>query len=119
MTAAVSTTSASSPERASMYTNKRVALASPAKFGTEKQKQKDEGGQPVASKTLPRAAHNQEGVRTMDEMVRSMEEYKAAQKAKMAPLEQLVHEEEQESLAKEAARLLRNKVKREHYAGIA
>jgi hypothetical protein len=53
----------------------------------------------------------------MDEMVRSMEEYKAAQKAKMAPLEQLVNKEKQESLAKEAVRLHRIKVKGEHYAG--
>jgi hypothetical protein len=119
VTAAVSTTSASSPARASMYSKKRVALASPAKFDTEKQKQKEEGGHPVASKILHSAVRKQEGVRTMEEMVQSMEEYKAAQKAKMAPLEQLVNEEEQESLAKEAARLLRIEEKGEHYAGIA
>ena len=34
VTAAVSTTSATSPARVSMHTKKRVALASPAKFGT-------------------------------------------------------------------------------------
>ncbi len=119
VTAAVSTTSASSPARASMYTKKRVALASPAKFGTEKQKQKNEGGHPVASKILPSAVRKQEGVQAMEEMVRSMEEYKAAQKPKMAPLEQVVNKEEQESLAKEAARLLRLKAIGEHYAGIA
>jgi len=41
------------------------------------------------------------------------------QKVKMAPLEQAVNKEEQESLAKEAARLVRIKGKEEHYAGIA
>jgi hypothetical protein len=52
-----------------MYTKKRVVLASPAKFGTEKQKQKDEGGHPVALKILNSAVRKQEGVRTMEEMV--------------------------------------------------
>ena len=55
----------------------------------------------------------------MEEMELSMEEYKIMQKVKMAPLERVVHEEEQESLAKEAARLVRIKGKEEHYAGIA
>jgi hypothetical protein len=36
VTAVVSTTSAKSPERENTYTKKRVALASPAKFGTGK-----------------------------------------------------------------------------------
>ena len=48
-----------------------------------------------------------------------MEEYKARQKEKMAPLERVVNEEEQESLAKEAAKLVRRKEKEAHYAGIA
>jgi len=100
-----------------MYTKKRVALASPAKFGTEKQK--DEGGQIVAPKFLPRALLKQEGDRTMEEMEHSMEKYKAMQKVKMAPLEQLVNKEEQESLAKEAARVFRIQMKGDHYAGIA
>ena len=42
----------------------------------------------------------------MEEMELSMEEYKIMQKVKMAPLERVVHKEEQESLAKEAARLV-------------
>ncbi len=79
VTAAISTTSAGSPARASMYTKKRVALASPAKFyGTE---------QPAAPKILPSAVRKQEVARTMEEMKLSMEEYKAMQKVKMAPLE--------------------------------
>jgi hypothetical protein len=41
----------------------------------------------------------------MEEMECSREEDKATRKAKMAPLKQLVNEEEQESSAKEAARL--------------
>jgi len=55
----------------------------------------------------------------MEDMELSMEEYRITQKVKMAPLERVVHEEEQESLAKEAARLVRIKGKEEHYAGIA
>ena len=55
----------------------------------------------------------------MEELELSIEEYKEIQKEKMAPLEWVVHEEEQESLAKEAARLVRIKVMEEHYAGIA
>jgi hypothetical protein len=55
----------------------------------------------------------------MEEMELSMEEYKTMQKVKMAPLERVVNEEEQESLAKEAARLVRIKVKEEHFARIA
>ena len=76
-----------------MYTKKRVALVSPAKFGTK---------QPAAPNVLPRAVRKQEVDWTMEEMELSMEEYKAMQKVKMAPLEHVVNEEEQESLAKEA-----------------
>jgi hypothetical protein len=103
VTAALSTTSAVSPAWVSIYTNKRAALASPAKFGTKRQK--DEGNHPFASKISPSAVGKQEFDRTMEEMERSREEEKATRKAKMAPLEQLVNEEEQESSAKEAARL--------------
>ncbi len=101
MTAALSTTSAVSPARVSIYTNKRAALASPAKFGTKRQK--DEGNHPFASKISSSAVRKQEIDRTMEQMERSREEDKAMQKAKMAPLEQLVNKEEQESSAKEAA----------------
>ena len=55
----------------------------------------------------------------MEEMELSMEEYKARQKVKMAPLERVVNEEEQESLAKETAKLVRRKEKEAHYARIA
>ena len=97
VTAVVSTTSAKSPARANAYMKKRVALASPAKFGT---------GKLAAPKILPSEVRKQEVVRTMEEMELSMEEYKTMQKGKMAPLERVVQEEEQESLAKEAARLV-------------
>ena len=110
VTAAVSTTSARSPARANTYTKKRVALASPAKFGT---------GKLAAPMILPSEVLKQEVVRTMEEMEHSMEEYKIMQKVKMAPFERMVNKEEQESLAKEAARLVRIKGKEEHYAGIA
>jgi hypothetical protein len=110
VTAAVSTTSARSPARASLYTKKRVALASPAKFGA---------GKLAAPMFLPSEERKQEVGRTMEEMELSMEEYKARQKEKMAPVERLVNEEEQESLAKEAAKLFRRKEKEAHYAGIA
>ena len=110
VTAAASTTSARSPARASMYTKKRLALASPAKFGT---------GKLAAPKILPSKVCKQEVVQTMEEMELSMKEYMTMQKVKMAPLERVVHKEEQESLAKEAARLVRIKWKEEHYAGIA
>jgi hypothetical protein len=104
VTAALSTTTSNSPARASIYTKKRVALASPAKFGNDQKK--DNVGHPVTSKVLPSAVHKQKATRTMEDMERSMEEYKATQKVKLAPLEQLVNEEEQESLAKEAARVI-------------
>jgi len=70
---------------------KRVALASPAKFGTKKL---------AVPKILPSEVCKQEVVQTIEEMDFSMEEYKIMQKVKMAPLERVVHEEE-------------------HYAGIA
>ncbi len=117
MTAALSTTSTVSPTRVSVYTNKRAALASPAKFGTERQK--DEGNHPFASKISPSAVRKQEFDRTMEDMERSREEDKATWKAKMAPLEQLVNKEEQESSVKEAARLAQIKIKGEHYDKIA
>ncbi len=117
MTAALSTTSAVSPARVSIYTNKRAALASPAKFGTERQK--DKGNHPFASKISPSAVRKQEFDRTMEEMECSREEDKATRKPKMAPLEKLVNKEEQESSAKEAARLARIKMKGEHYDKIA
>ena len=97
VTAAVSTTSAKSPARTNACTKKRVALASPAKFST---------GKLAAPKILPSVVRKQEVVRTMEEMELSMEEYRIMQKVKMAPLERVVHEEEQESLAKEAERLV-------------
>jgi hypothetical protein len=103
VTAALSTTSKVSPARVSIYTRKRAALASPAKFGTERQK--DKGNHPFASKISPSTVCKQEFDQTMEEMERSREEDKATRKAKMAPLEQLVNKEEQESSAKEAARL--------------
>ncbi len=110
VSAAVSTTPAKSPACTNAYTKKRVTLASPAKFGT---------GKLAAPKILPSKVRKQEVVRIMEEMELSMEEYKTMQKVKMAPLERVVQEEEQESLAKEAARLFRIKGKEEHYAGIA
>ena len=110
VTAAVSTTSAKSPERANTYTKKRVALASPAKFGT---------GKLTDPMILPSEVRKQEVFRTMKDIKLSMEGYKIMQKVKMALLERVVNEEEQESLAKEAARLVRIKGKEEHYAGIA
>ena len=108
VTAALSTSFARSPARASMYTKKRVALASPAKFAAG-----------AAPRVLSQEVRKQEVVRTMEEMELSMEEYKARQKVKMAPFEQVVNEEEHESLVKEAARLVRLKEKEAHYAGIA
>ncbi len=102
VTAALSTTTAVSPARVSIYTNKWAALASPAKFGTKQQKGK---GNHPASKISPSAECKQEFVRTMEEMERSREKYKATGKAKMAPLDQLVNKEEQGSAVKEAARL--------------
>jgi hypothetical protein len=117
VTTALSTTSAVSPARLSTYTNKRAALASPAKFGAERQK--DKGDHPFASKISPSAVRKQEFDRTMEEMECSREEDKAKGKAKMAPLEQLVNKEEQESSAKEAARLACIKMKGEYYDKIA
>jgi len=59
VTAAVSTTSAKSPARVNTYTKKRVALASPAKFGT---------GKLAAPMILPSEVRKQEVVRTMEDM---------------------------------------------------
>ena len=103
VTAALSTTPAVSPAWVSIYMNERAALASPARFGTKWQK--DEGNHQFASKISPSAVRKQEFVQTMEEMECSREEDKATRKAKMAPLERLVNKEEQESSAKEAARL--------------
>jgi hypothetical protein len=89
---------------------KRVALASAAMFGT---------GKLTAPMGIPSEVCKQEVFRTMEDMKLSMENYKITQKVKMAPLERVVNEEEQKSLAKEAARLVRIKGKEEHYAGIA
>ncbi len=103
MTAALSTTTAISPAHVSIYTNKRAALASPAKFGTEQQNVK--GDHHVAPKISPSAEHKQEFNQTMEENECLREEDKAVQKARMAPLEQLVDKEEQRSTTREAARL--------------
>jgi hypothetical protein len=116
VTAALLTTTAVSPARVSIYTNKRAALASPAKLGTKQQKGK---GNHPASKISPSAERKQEFDRTMEEMECSREEYKTTRKAKIAPLEHLVNKEEQESTAKEAARLTQIKVMGEHYYEIA
>jgi hypothetical protein len=116
VTAALSTTTAISLSRVIIYTNKMAALASPAKFGTKQQKGK---GDHPAFKIPPSTERKQEFNQTMEEMECLREEYKATRKAKMDPLEQLVNEEEQESAAKEAARLTRIKVIGEHYYEIA
>ena len=55
----------------------------------------------------------------MEESELSMEEYKARQKVKMAPLERVGNKKEQERLAKEAASLVRIKGKEANYAGVA
>jgi hypothetical protein len=102
VTAALLTTTAVSPARVNIYTNKRTALASSAKFGTKEQKGK---GNHPASKISPSTERKQEFDWMMEEMECSREEYKATRKAKMAPLEFLLNKEEQESAAKEAARL--------------
>ncbi len=116
VTAALLTTTAVSPARVNIYTNKRTALASSAKFGTKEQKGK---GNHPASKISPSTERKQEFDWMMEEMECSREEYKATRKAKMAPLEFLLNKEEQESAAKEAARLTWIKVIREHYYEIA
>ena len=64
VTAAVSTTSAASPARVSMYTKKRAALSSPATLGT---------GKLAALMGLPSEVCTQEVVRTLDESELSME----------------------------------------------
>ncbi len=82
---------------------KRAALASPAKFGTEQQNVK--GNHRVAPKISPSAECKQEFDQTMEENECLREEDKAVPKARTAPLEQLLDEEEQRSTAREAARL--------------
>jgi hypothetical protein len=103
VTATLLTTTAISPARVSIYTNKRAALASPAKFGTNQHNVK--GDHCVAPKIFPSAECKQEFNQTMEENERLREEDKVVQKARTAPLEQLVDEDEQRSATREAARL--------------
>jgi hypothetical protein len=107
VTAASSTSTAASPARVSIYTNKRAALASPAKFGTKQQPSKgDHSGIATISSSAERKS---EFDRTLEELERSREIDKAARRAKTAPLEQMVDNEERRSDAKEAARVTRIK----------
>ncbi len=103
MTAALSTTTVFSQACVSIYTNKRAALASLAKFGTKQQNVK--GNHCIAPKISLSAERKQEFDQTMEENKCLREEDNAVQKARMAPLEQLVDKEEQRSAPREAARL--------------
>jgi hypothetical protein len=103
VTAASSTSTATSPARMSIYTNKRAALASPTKFGTKQQPSK--GDHSRIAKISSSAERKSEFNRTLEELERSREIDKAARRAKTAPLEQMVDDKEQRSDAKEAARV--------------
>ncbi len=85
----------------SIYTKKRAALASPAKFGLGKNKDKDDHFE--ASQIPSSAKCKQEFDRTMDENERLWDEDNAAWTARLSPLDCLVDEVERESAATEAA----------------
>ncbi len=85
----------------SIYTKKRAALASPAKFGFGNNKDKDNHLE--ASQIPSSVEHKQEFDRMMDENERPWDEDDAARKARSAPLDRFVDEVEQESTATEAA----------------
>ncbi len=87
----------------SIYTKKRAALASPAKFGFGNNNDKDNHHE--ASQIPSSIKRKQEFDRTMDENKHLRDEDDAARKARSAPLDRLVDDEEQESAATEAARL--------------
>jgi hypothetical protein len=101
VTAAVSTTTATSLARVSIYTKKQAALASPAKFGLGKNKDKDDHFE--ASQIPSSAERKQEFDRTMDENKRLRDEGNAARKARLSSLDCLVDEVERESAGTEAA----------------
>jgi hypothetical protein len=103
VTAALSTTTAASPARVSIYTKKQAALASPAKFGFGNNKDKDDHLE--ASRIPSSIKRKQEFDRTIDENKRLRDEDNTALKARLAPLDRLVGEVEQESAATEAAQL--------------
>jgi hypothetical protein len=117
VTAALSTTTAASPARVSIYTKKQAALASPAKFGFGNNKDKDDHLK--ASQIPSSVERKQEFDRTMDENERLWDEDNAARKARSAPLNRLVDEVEQESAATEAAQLNQIKLLEERFYGIA
>ncbi len=94
---------AASPARMSIHTKKQAALASPAKFGFGNNKDKDDHLK--ASQTPSSVERKQEFNRTMDENERLWDEDDAARKARLAPLDCLVDEVDQESAATEAAQL--------------
>ncbi len=71
VTAASSTSTAASPASVSIYTNKRAALASPAKFGTEQQPL--EGNHSGIAKISSSAERKSEFDRTLEELERSRE----------------------------------------------
>jgi hypothetical protein len=101
VTAAISTTSAASPARVSMYTKKRAALSSPATFGT---------GRTAPLMSLPSEVRTQEAARPLDESKLSRE-CRARRKEKKASSELEGGKKGQERLAKEAAGLVRIKGK--------
>ncbi len=103
VTAALSTTTAASPARVSIYTKKQATLASPAKFGFGNNKDKDDHLK--ASQIPSSVERKQEFDKTMDEKECLWDEDDAARKARSAPLYCLVDEVERESAATEAAQL--------------
>jgi hypothetical protein len=105
VTAASSTSTAASPARVSIYTNKRAAMASPAKSGPERQPSK--GFRVGSTKSSTSIERKNEFDRTLEEVERSREDEEAVRSARMAPLEKLVDNKERRSDAKEVARATR------------
>jgi hypothetical protein len=101
----------------SIHTKKRAAMASSAKFGLGNNKDKDDHLE--ASQIPSSVEHKQEFDRTMDENEPLWDENNAAWKARLAPLDCLVDEVEQESAATEAAQLNQIKLLEERFYGIA
>jgi hypothetical protein len=76
VTAASSTSTAASPARVSIYTNKRAALASPAKFGPKQQT--PEGYHGGITNTSSSAERKSKFDQTLEEVERSRKEDEAA-----------------------------------------
>ncbi len=120
VTAALLTSSSASPARISIYTNKRSALASPAKGGTSLHKCVGMISPAPIEEVFKEAEHDYSDFdRSLDEQELLRESDRVARRLLMKPIDLLFSKEEKVHATKENARASRIALRQEHFKNAA